>query len=247
MIFLIKKRKLVLDLFTSSQTVFDAAKPRMATQFYPSWWKELKLEMPDSAATFPMPTMRRCMGLVDHYKHGFVLPMWSDFKMELGEIGNPYLTAQMSDQVTPVVIHDHKQRGSFAPADKFCHLKFESPWSAKCNEPIYFKWEQATWNSTKLDQYVVLPATVEFKYQPYLQVHVLFFKGETKTLRTINFGTPMVHLTPLTERDLELKYHLISAEEHAKFFSLVNRLTFVNAYKTYRRAKDNDTKGCPYA
>jgi hypothetical protein len=247
MIFLFKKKKLVLDLFTSRQAIFDAAKPRMAAQFYPNWWKELKIEMPDSSPTFPMPTMRRCMGLVDHYKHGFILPMWSDFRVELGEIGSPYMSARMSDQTTPIVIHDPKQRGNFAPADKFCHLKFESPWSAKCAESIYFKWEQVTWNSNKLDEYIVLPATVEFKYQPYMQVHVLYIRKEIKQVKSINFGAPMVHITPLTERELELRYHLISAEEHEKFFSLVNRLSFVNAYKTYRRAKDNDEQKCPYA
>ena len=41
MIFLFKKRKLVVDMFTCRQMVFDAAKPKAAAHFYPQWWKDL--------------------------------------------------------------------------------------------------------------------------------------------------------------------------------------------------------------
>ena len=241
MIFLIKKRKLVLDLFTCRQTVFDTAKPKSAANFFPEWWMELKTEIPNSPVLFPQPTMRRCMGLVDHYKQGFIVPMWSDFRIEVGEIGTQYHSAQMSDQRTVVAQHPPAQRGSFAPPEKYCHIKFETPWLAKSKEVVYFKWEQPTWNMSQLNTYTVLPATSEFKYQYSMNAHMMFMRTNQKELRVLNFGTPLLHLTPLTERKLELRHHLVTIEEYERLL-IGNRISFLNMYRTTRRAMEEEEK-----
>jgi hypothetical protein len=236
--FLIKKRKLVLDLFTCQQQVFDAAKPRIASQFFPDWWKQLKTQMPDTPLV-PQPTMKRCMGFVDHFKHGIIIPMWSDFRIQLSEIGTQNHHALCSDGYTPVVQHSTGQRGGFAPADQYCNIKLESPWTARCNEDVYFKWEQPTWNMNNLTAYVVLPATVEFKYQHSINVHLMFPRLEIPVIRQINFGTPVVHLTPLTERELDVRHHMVTPIEYQNFL-FGKRITFLNSYRTYRREKEKN-------
>ena len=239
MIFLIKKRKLVLDLFTAEQQVFDAAKPKAASQFFPDWWKELKTQIPNTPV-IPQPTMKRCMGLVDHFKHGIIVPMWTDFRIEVGEIGTEHHYAAAANGYTPIVQHSAKQRGGFAPPDKYCNLKLESPWSIKCKEGVYFKWEQPTWNMNNLTAYVVLPATVEFVYQHAVNVHLMFPRGLNRDVRQISFGTPVVHLTPLTERELDLRHHMVTPTEYHTFQSGY-RLSFLNTYRTGRRAKEKNT------
>jgi hypothetical protein len=234
-IFFIKRKKLVLDLFTCQQQVFDVAKPNMASQFFPDWWKELKTQIPDSHVV-PQPTMRRCMGFVDHFKHGIIIPMWSDFRIEVGQIGTQNHYALCSDGYTPVVQHPTGQRGNFAPSDKYCNMKLESPWAVKCKEDIYFKWEQPTWNMKNLNAYVVLPATVEFQYQHSINVHLMFPRSTNPEVRQINFGEPIVHLTPITERQLDLRHHMVTPTEYDRFL-FGKRITFLNSYRTYRRAK----------
>jgi len=236
MIFLIKNRKIVIDLFTNEQQVFDVAKPRIASQFFPEWWKELKIQIPDTHVV-PQPTMRRCMGFVDHFKHGFIVPMWSDFRVEVGVIGTLNHYAITSDNYTPIVQHPTGQRGSFAPPDKYCNLKLESPWVAKCKEDIYFKWEQPTWNMNELNAYVVLPATVEFKYQHSINIHLMFPRASNTNVRQISFGDPIVHVTPISERPIDLKYHMVTPTEYQRYLQ-GKRITFLNSYRTYKRAKD---------
>jgi hypothetical protein len=236
MIFLIKKRKVVLDLFTCQPRAFEFAKPKVATQFFPEWWKELKAHIPDNEVELK-PTMKRCMGFVDHYKHGIILPMWTDFRVEIGEIGTEYHYGLTSDGYTPIIQHSVKQRGTFAPADKYCSLKFESPWAARCKEDVYFKWEQPTWNMNNLTAYVVLPATVEFVYANAINVHVMFPRSTTRDIRQISFGTPLVHLTPLTEREIDLRYHMVTPTEYSNF-EKGYRVTFLNSYRTFRRAME---------
>lgn len=239
MMFFTKRRKLVLDIFTCQQQVFDAAKPKAASQFFPEWWKELKTQVLENPVV-PQPTMRRCMGFVDHYKHGIIVPMWADFRIEVGEIGTQYHYGLTSDGYTPIVQHATGQRGSFAPPDKYCNLKLESPWAARCKEDVYFKWEQPTWNMNNLTAHVVLPATVEFVHQHPINVHLMFPRGLNRDVRQISFGDPLVHVTPLTERELDLRHHMVTPTEYSNF-QFGNRLTFVNAYRAYRRAKEKNT------
>jgi len=236
MIFIIKKRKLVLDMFTCNQQIFDVGKPKMATQFFPEWWKELKTQLSDNQIV-PQPTMKRCIGFVDHYKHGFIVPMWSDFRIEFGVIGTENHYALCSDGYTPVVQHPTNQRGSYAPPDKYCNMKLESPWTAQCKEDVYFKWEQPTWNMKELNAYVVLPATVEFKYQHSINVHLMFPRSSNTKIRQINFGDPVVHVTPISERPLDIRYHMVTPTEYDRFL-FGKRITFLNSYRTYKRAKD---------
>ena len=122
MFFIIKNRKLVLDLFTHRQLIFDAAKPKPAPQFYPDWWKDLPTAVKVDTEMFPMPTVRRCMGIVDHYKHGFIIPMWTDLRVELGPIGDLAIQAACSDGVTSVGDHPAAQRGDYLPNTHYQHL-----------------------------------------------------------------------------------------------------------------------------
>jgi len=236
MIFLIKKRKVVIDMFTFRQMVFDAAKPKAAAHFYPQWWKDLKLEMPIPNSLFPTATMKRCMGLVDHYKYGIIQPLWSDYTVE---------AAQFSDTISTMSQHATILRGAYAPDSHYCHMKLDNPWAARCKENVYFKWEQPTWSMPNLSSYILLPGTVEFNYQYSMNVNLLFIKGATKTTHRLKFGQPLVHLTPMTDRPIDLRYHIVDREEYNRFMQ-GEKLSNVNRYREYRRVRESEESKCPF-
>lgn len=247
MIFIFKKKQLVLDLFTNRQMIYDAAKPKPAAQFYPSWWKDLSTEMksPNKDDLFPIATMRRCMGFVDHFKNGFIIPMWSDFRIELGPIGDPFFRAQCSDGTTHINQHPEILRGSYLPDTHYCHLKLHTPWAARCKEDIYFKWEQPTWSLKAPNKVIVLPGTIEFKYQYSLNLNLMFAREKEKSSLQLDFQSPIVHLTPLTERELVLNYHMVDQQEYNKFMQ-GEKLSMINRYRAYRRVRESEEKKCPF-
>lgn len=245
MIFIFKKRKLVLDLFTQRQMIFDAAKPKLAPQFYPDWWKELKTELQMGDELFPTATMRRCMGFVDHYKHGFVIPMWSDFRIELGPIGDPFFRAQCSDNTTSLGEHPAALRGAYLPNSHYQHLKMYTPWAAKCKEDVYWKWEQPTWSYRNPNKIILLPGTIEYKYQYSMNANLMFAREAEKTLIEIPFQQPLVHVTPLTERDLELRYHMVEGSEYDRLMQ-GEKLSNINRYRAYRRVRESEESKCPF-
>lgn len=245
MIFIFKKRKLVLDLFTHRQMIFDAAKPKLAPHFYPDWWKEVKTEMQVGDELFPTATIRRCMGFVDHYKNGFIIPMWSDLRVELGPIGDPFFRAQFSDNTTSIGQHPATIRGSYLPDSHYQHLKLFTPWAAKCKEDVYWKWEQPTWSYRNPNKSIVLPGTIEYKYQYSMNANLMFAREAGNTMVEIPFQQPLVHVTPLTERDLELRYHMVSKEEYDTLMQ-GEKLSNINRYRAYRRVRESEERKCPF-
>ena len=244
--FFFKKRKIVLDLFTCRQQVFDTAKPKNAAQFYPEWWKQLprSVQMAPSDM-FPIATMRRCMGMVDHYRHGFIVPLWSDLAVELAPQGYTGCKAQFSDCVSTLSTHVQAARGAFLPETHFSHLKLEAPWAAKCSEDVHFTWEQPTWSMWEPDKYVVLPGTVEYKYQYSLNANLMFIKGPEKRRIDIKHGQPIAHITPLSERDLELRYHMVTSEEYGRMMQ-GEKISNLDNYRIYRRARESEERKCPF-
>lgn len=245
MIFLIKKRKIVLDLFTCRQMIYDAAKPKPAAQFYPDWWKALKAEMPMGKELFPTATMRRCMGFVDHYKHGFILPLWSDFRIRMGAIGDPFFEAAFSDSTTHVSSHPAALRGSYLPEDRYTHIKMSAPWAARCSEDVYWKWEQPTYGFKHPNRAIILPGTIEYKYQYSMNTNVMFARQDKASELQLDFQQPLVHITPLSERPFELRYHMVDNHEYDRFMQ-GEKLSNINRYRAYRRVREDEESKCPF-
>jgi len=245
MIFIIKKRKIILDLFTCRQMIYDAAKPKPAAQFYPDWWKDLKAELPLGKELFPTATMRRCMGFVDHYKHGFIIPMWSDFRIRMGEVGNPFFEAAFSDSTTHVGTHPAALRGSYLPEQRYTHIKMSTPWAAKCSEDVYWKWEQPTYGFKHPNKVIVLPGTIEYKYQYSMNANIMFAKQDKPSELQLDFQQPLVHVTPLSERPFELKYHMVDTHEYDRLMQ-GEKVSNINRYRAYRRVRESEESKCPF-
>ena len=245
MLFLIKKRTIILDLFTCRQMIYDAAKPKPAAQFYPEWWKNLKTEAQMGNEMFPTATMRRCMGFVDHYKHGFILPLWSDFKIQLGEMGNPFFGAAFSDSTTHVSSHPAALRGSYLPEAQYAHIKMSTPWAAKCKEDVYWKWEQPTYGFKHPNKVIVLPGTIEYKYQYSMNANLMFARQSAASELQLDFQQPLAHITPLSERPFELKYHMVDNHEYNRLMQ-GEKLANINRYRAYRRVRESEESKCPF-
>ena len=61
----------------------------------------------------------------------------------------------------------------------------------------------------------------------------------------INFGTPIVHLLPLTDKNVKIHNHLISDEEFRIMTEKNNSIKFSKNYKTIKKIIDQNNK-CPF-
>ena len=245
MFFFFKEKKLIIDAFVheNNKHVYDYAKLDYARSFYPEWWKNLEKPKFDWEG-FGMPTnMKFCSGIIDHYKQGIVMPLWSDLAIKTNETS---ITSIFSDQITPPV--------SWHPAEirnnvykDFFNIKIQSPWLIKSDKNIMFNFLPTFWNKNSHEGYEVVPGTINFYYQHGTNINM--FVPIKKNNITINFGQPLLHIVPLTERKIELKNHLISEKEWSVLQTKSGTpLSFSKKFITLKRAidKNDEMPKCPF-
>jgi hypothetical protein len=206
----IKRQKIVVDCFTENIHAHDAFPIQSANKFYPSWWKILPNTFPVESTTgvyLEQKTMKACYGLLNHYRHGFVLPLWSDLLLQTQAdgLGNSY-SYQYADMRSQIGVHPMDQMGKeFA---SLVHVKLVSPWRIREKSGIEFIYMEPTWNYPgDLLTMSTPPGTVEYKYQHTSSVNMFLEKGRKYKFSA---GRPMAHLIPLTEKNVELRCHLVN-------------------------------------
>jgi len=238
------KKSVVLNCYTSHSGIFTYAPIKTASNFFPNWWKQLPKTYDSEKVIHPVSTMKQCIGFIDLYKHGFIIPMWSDVIFEIGKQGTTDYRYHFSDDHSRAIYHDANQRGTAYPELDFQHLKIDSPWIFTCDEPIDFLMTDVVWNKDDPSVMSVMPGVINFKYQCGTNINTIWKRTSETTRHTIEFNTPICHLIPLTDRKIVLKLHLVSPEEYGRISGVSRRTKFFGKYRANKRILQ-ETK-CPF-
>lgn len=239
MFFKFIKNKIVLDCFTCRADVFQYSKITEASQYIPNWWKNL----PKPEVSFKnfdknqVSNMRHCVGFIELFKNSFVIPMWSDLLLQIGREGTNEYRWQYADRVSSLTIHPAHQRGTYLDELKYQHFKLGSPWVLKTNRYVKFCWSGAVWNMDKPEQIIWLPAVDDYYYQTSTTINFMCKREKELTEIIIPFKQPLVYLTPMTERKVILKTHLVSENELKRVGGGMNSSCFFGSYFKQKRSK----------
>lgn len=245
--FFFKRKKVTVDCFINNPVIYELFKIDHAHKFAPKEWKQLppfvemkSLQDPGSKEMIPVPTSKRCVGIVNLFTSGFILPSWTDFKIEMKQDGLFYK-------------HDPMNNLDASPHPKFMywkelydgyqHVKLASPWIIKEKTGVNFSWQQCTYHNTERHaNYHALSAIIDFKAQHNSHVNMFIQKGTTVEFKA---GEPLVQLLPLTEREVELKCHLVDQQEYAR---LANAYSIKSMwYGQHRELYNQKTESkCPF-
>jgi hypothetical protein len=245
--FFFRKPKLVVDAFTSENFhhAFDYAPVDYATKFYPEWWKKLpELTHPiidNNNVVVSKTNMKYCEGLTSEYRNSIIIPLWSDFMFKCKSDGS--WTYNFSDRKSFGEQHPIDQRIGFK--ENYLHFKIISPWSLKSDKNVYFQTTTPYYNYSKELEYENIPGTLEFYYQCRNNIN-LFVKNKP-TEFSICHGSPLIHIKPLSERNLVLKKHLLTNTEYERKFK-TTQFTYNKLYlnkKSIKKDNENEKK-CPF-
>jgi hypothetical protein len=209
-----------LDCYTSNPNAYKAARISSAIHHLPLWWKRLLPTVERSVMAelpkFKRPgsTMRHCVGLTDMFKKSFCIPLWSDLVIRLEPAMQDGYAWRYADGNSKLSEHAAFQRGDFMPPEHFQHIKLDSPWYLHCDEDINFLFFDPFWPSYEGEEVAIIPpGLLNFKYQPGTNVNMFIRKlpDEARDV-TLKFNAPLAFITPLTERKVVLRHHLVSAE-----------------------------------
>lgn len=247
--FFFRKKKVILDAFTAMPLLTEMAPIQPIKKFLPQWWKDLPksvdVKRGDHQISTPRGTLKICDGFLDYNKTGFIIPFWSDLKIATSKNGK-WTYAYPSEQSYPIVDHPADQYGS--NFSNYINMKIISPWIFEEKTGINFFWSSPTWHMKQhWGKLNILPATLNYKF--HNSTNIPMFVPKEDSVIEINHGEPMIHLIPLTEKEVEVKMHQISHDEFVERSNggRFNRM-FVGSYKAHKKvALENETASkCPF-
>jgi hypothetical protein len=264
--FFFKKKDVILDCFTFVPHAYDYAKIDSALNHLPEWFKKTpKIGKDENGKEIPQnATIKNCVGLIDLYKRGIVIPAWFELDLKINsyldkEIETAAYTWEASNSfMTTNNSHNPDQFKGFAK-EHGGNIKISSPWAFRTKEEIHFTWTQPTWHHRDfLESLTNMPAVVEFKYNHGTEINYFFENKEHVQRIVIPPLTPLVMLHPLTERNVVIKNHLVSKEEYDRLHGAHNFLfqrhggDSTKFYQTKRRLVDrleeqNKESKCPFS
>jgi len=243
MLFKFPQKKIVLDCFTTNEHILKTAPIVPAVKLMPDWWKNLpkSYQGEGEGSFFPKPTMKHCIGMVDYYTKSIVMPLWSDLAINIKS--QTEYEWQFSDLFSTASPHNISQQAS-GFLSGYAHIKLNSPWIFNTKEHISWVWSHPVYSYPNSNSVVCFPAVLDYRMQHGTNINLLVNTDTPKTI-IIPQGQPMVHMTPMSDRKVEIVRHLISKEELAQKTSDSTPITFLSKYRKIidRTEQFSD---CPY-
>jgi hypothetical protein len=236
-----KRKKLILECFTDKKELITDAPIDKAFKYMPEWWKTLPkpyVKLGDMNADL---NMRHCPGIVELYKHSFIIPLWSDLKISMGANTNePYeYRWQFSDGRSGIEVHSATQRGVYLPNKNYQHLKLNTPWALQTNKDVMFTWFGATWNMDNPENIIIPPGIDEYYQQHSTTINMFIPRSANTKEFILPFRQPLVFITPITKEKVYIKHSLVSTEEFAKIQRSGNyRPKFFNSYYNIKKVRN---------
>lgn len=233
-----KKKKTVIDCFTSNVNALELFPVQESKNFYPDWWKELpKTESAENSSgmLIDKSTIKRCEGLIRLYQTGFIIPLWSDVSIQTQAINYLY---EFADGVSSLTYHASEQLG--VDFRNYLHVKFESPWRIQEKSGVDFVFVQPSWNNpADLIACHTPPGVIDFKYQHTSSINMFLLRSRRYNWQA---GRPLAQLIPVSDNEIDIRCHLVTDQELSTM-RVMNRSMpfFQNSYRKYKKLKDT----CP--
>jgi hypothetical protein len=238
-----RKKKVVVDCFTTLTPVFEYTPIVRASKTFPDWWKNLPTVGPLKVVNGIYEkhnNMKGCYGFTELYKRGLVIESWSDMHIKVTQNSYDFHT---SIGALPLCHSTDEYEGGFKD---FHHMKMISPWHFKEKTGMKFLFMGAEWNNEL--PYKTLPGVVEFKNVSGTNVNIMMPKMNFDYEIDIKIGQPLVHLVPLMDDvDVKIKCHLVSEGEMAtkQLWGAVSYGGMRNLIKLRNRNEKRKSK-CPF-
>lgn len=208
MFFFCKKKTITIDAFVGEDFAHAAETAPITKAYFPDWWKAVPPSTFDYNTMDASVTVRGCVGMINAFQTGFIMPMWSDLAMNLDGIGQ--WKYQFADRRSDIHHHENDQAPGFF--NNHIIFKIRSPWWLQQKGSLKVAYTQPhLWqNSIPF----ITPGSVNQFSGGIMATHIFaFIEKQLNQQFIIKHGTPMLHIMPLTEDNVTIKPQIITNEE----------------------------------
>jgi hypothetical protein len=226
-----KNNKLQLRCYPLNPHLVEYFPIEHSKKLQPKWFKEIPPYKEVGAPT-RMPTTKMCPGLQHLFTAGITIPLWYDHVIERLENGTVKGVKCPANTRTHETHNPDQWTGAFPG---WTHLKLLSPWFIVADRPVPFMAIAPTWHQENPGEYIIAPGMLEFKYQHGSHIQMFLPPATDNRASEIKLeaGTPMLHLIPTEDVEIELKIEEMNDHIYKKHVEKFN-WTFENLYRRSR-------------
>jgi hypothetical protein len=243
-----RKQKPTINFVPAMEALAENVPVQKASDVLPTWWKDIKPPVKDpffvGSASNSNSSIKRCPGIMDILKHGWIIPAWCDIAIKVnGRIG---LQWKFSDSRFFASCHTHDQFLDHVPEyirkKYFWVLKLHNPWSV-VTSPGY--------STIHIDPFYhfneffdTASGIQETDYYHDTNIF-LYIKKEGSFI--IERGTPLVILYPYKREEIVGIVEKYNKERFTKLkaFDVFRTFSKFNHLKSYRLEQYKKGK-CPF-
>lgn len=228
--FWFKSRKIHVDCFTEDDSAAKYFPIDKASEFIPSWFKKLNRTYDEvhafSNLVTKMGTLKGCVGFIDLYKQGLVMPLWCDLSIRVEGDKYHYI---FRDSYGNIDNHNPKQYNDVYKNE--IHAKINTPWWFKEKTGVKFFYTGCTWELIRLaPELKILNGIINYKHQLSTNINCFIPKKKEPCQYDLEAGLPLVQIVPLSEKPLVHHIHVVSKQELNKIREDERPYKFNNTY-----------------
>jgi hypothetical protein len=218
-----------IEFFTEHEGILDFP-PIAARKVLPGWFKQMapSIELPPNNSRFPFgiskklrlsnvnATIRRCPGVISYLSEGYLVPLWTDF---LVQIRGETVYCAGSNELAKASPHSKDMQYSTMPLpDDYLKdsVKFINPWKVRTppgwsvliSQPFY-QFE---------NRFTAVPGVIDSDVYHHMHVNTFFRKGDTD--HQLKMGMPFIHVLPFQRNVLEPEVRLMTASDKKRMKKL---------------------------
>ncbi|MGF1605585.1 MAG: DUF6065 family protein [Rhodothalassiaceae bacterium] len=239
--------KIVFNVQSEALIVDERLKPRPAAQVMPDWKKELaaKVEHEFRQAR----SARTCPALHDYLHLGYVIPLWTDMRLERVSVDGtgrpkadpdgPFIRWQTAHGAFPLEFHGAEQVKGAEPLQPTANLqqlvKPICPWLIETPPGWSILVLPLSLHEQK-KQLPLIPLPGVVNTDHWHQIHAPCRWGTVEPVMTLRAGTPFMHIIPFRREDaLQPEFKVI--REQARLANLAGTLSdFSGGYRRQQKA-----------
>jgi hypothetical protein len=186
-----------------------------ASNVKPSWWKNVDRTKFNWDVMDAETTVKSCPGIINSLHKGLIMPLWTDIAIKYDENSYRY---QSSDRLTSVDLHPQHQSPGFYP--NHTHLKISSPWII--STPVDLMYMSPFYHHPNGVPYICPPGIINPAGKAAGSNVFLFLeRKKEQTQLLLEFGTPIMHIIPMTQEKYVFRTEVVSFSEFIKVESQI--------------------------
>lgn len=225
--------KIKLTAYTWENDIFINEKPSFNKPDPAEWLRLLKSTNkhynPHQNYYFDVASAKVCPAINNYLNNGIKFRAWTTIRVRINPDGTTDHLKGSEDSGPGILVGQHSpDQYQYIYQQNKTAFKLSNPWILKCNQDVKFLFTESHYSTNifRENNLIIAPGLIDYKYQFATNIHIIADIKKDPYEITIPYGTPLVTLFPLTEKEIDFECELVSQEKYNQIHTHFPRCPF---------------------